>query len=302
MKTVSYCTALYSKQAYCQKERVDAFNEAHKEALKQGIEVHVQTLINNSPRSFLKEMVRMYMRYADFPHLLVDYGKIKYTTEFEQRDYDWTLVDGEGREVEVEDDSVQMYRVRHFDIYRLLAHMFNIGIDYAVEKNFDFFGILSGDQILPPEHPATLVNFLQEHPQAGLVSALAFYDFSKKEIVCKGKVKEYMIPLIIFRQRPGETREQMEQREAWTYANLLPHPENNYTGLEYCEVDACGTGGCLVSRKVFSQLKFDERPYAETGEGEDIQYCVDIKNKLGLKCYVAPTVVIKNRYADGQFY
>jgi len=301
-KTVTYCTALYSKQGYCQKERLEAFNEAHMKALEDDIQIHVQTLLNNSPRSFLKEMTRTYMRYADFPYLLIDYGKLKYTTEFEQRDYNWKLVDSEGKEVEVKDDSVQMYRVQHFDIYKLLAHLFNIGIDYAVEKNFDYFGILSGDQILPPEHPATLVKFLEAHPEGGLASALAFYDFSRKEVVCKGKTCEYMTPLIILRQRPGETKEQLENRRQWIFANLLPHEENQWTGMEFCEVDACGTGGCLIPRKVFTQLKFDERPHAVTGEGEDIAYCLAIREKLGLKCYSVPTVLMKNRYADGQLY
>lgn len=300
--TVSYCTALYSKQAYCQRERIDAMNAAYREALKHGIEVHSQMLINNSPRSFLKQMVRMHMRYAEFPHSVADYGKINYETSYERKEYDWAVVDSDGNALKNEDSGIEMYSVVHKDVYRLLAHLFNIGIDHAVEKGYDYFGILSGDQIIPPEHPATLVKFLREHPRAGIASALAFFDYSRKEVVCKGKVREYMIPLVIIRERPGETPKQTKARREWIFANLLPNEENGYTGMEFCECDAVGTGGSLIPRKVFTKLKFDERPFRETGQGEDVGYCYEIQDRFGLKVYSVPTVVLKNRYPDGQLY
>ena len=302
MKTVTYCTALYSKQAYCQKERLQAFNEAYTQALKDDIEIHVQTLVNNSPRKFYKDLIRMYMKGAKFPYLACDYGKINYETSYERKEYDWAIVDSEGNAVKNEDKSIEMYSVVHKDIYRLLAHLFNFGIDYAVEKNFDYFGILSGDQIVPPEHPAKLVNFLENHPEAGIASALTYFDFSRKEIVCRGKIRTYMIPLVIIRERPGETEAETRARRQWIFANLLPNEENGYTGMEYCECDAVGTGGSLIPRKVFTQLKFDERPFQETGQGEDVGFCYQVKDKLGLKVYSVPTVIIHNRYADGQFY
>ena len=300
MKKLLYCTALYSKQAYCQKERLEAFNKAYMAALEHDIEIHVQTLVNNSPKSFYKDLLRMHMKEARFPYTICDYGELKYDTEYERREYDWLIHDSDGNIAKNEDGSVEMFSVTHQDIYRLLAHLFNIGIDFAVEKNFDYFGILSGDQILPPEHPATLVKFLEDHPQAGLASALAYYDFSKKEIVRDGKVRTYQTPLIIIRQRPGETDEETKARQDWIYHNLLPHEENGWTGLEFVEVDAVGTGGSIVPRKVFSQLKFVDAKFV--GEGEDIQFCLDIKNKLGLKVYSVPTIVVQNRYESGDLY
>ena len=293
---------MYSKQGYCQKERLEAFNQAYMKALEDDIEIHVQPLVNNSPRKFYKDLLRMHMKDARFPYTICDYGKINYETNYERKEYEWAIVDSEGNAVKNEDSGIEMYSVVHKDIYRLLAHLFNIGIDFAVEKNFDYFGILSGDQILPPEHPATLVKFLEEHPDAGIAATLTFFDFSKKEIVCEGKTRTYMIPLVIIRERPEETPEQTNARRDWIFANLLPHPEYNMSGLAYCEVDAVGTGGSLIPRKVFTQLKFDERPFQETGCGEDVQFCYQVKDKLGLKCYSVPTVVVPNRYADGQLY
>ena len=302
MKKLLYCTALYSKQGYCQEERLEAFNKLYMKALEDDIEIHVMTLVNNSPKKFYKDLLRMHMKDARFPYTICDYGKIDYKTEYERKEYNWVVMDSEGNALKNEDSGVEMYSVTHSDIYRLLAHLFNIGIDYAVEKNFDFFGILSGDQILPPEHAATLVKFLEDHPDAGIAATLTFFDFSKKEIVSKDKTRTYMIPLVIIRERPGETPAQTNARRDWIFANLLPHPENNMSGLAYCEVDAVGTGGSLVPRKVFTQLKFDERPFQETGCGEDVQFCYQVKDKLGLKCYSVPTVIVPNRYADGQLY
>jgi len=301
-KKLMYCTALYSKQGYCQKERIEAFNEAYMRALEDDIEIHVQTLVNNSPKKFYKDLLRMHMQKARFPYTICDYGKINYETNYERKEYDWLVLDSEGKTVKNEDSGVEMFSVVHKDIYRLLAHLFNIGIQYAVDHDFDYFGILSGDQILPPEHPATLVKFLEDHPQAGIAATLTFFDFSKKEVVCEGKIRTYMIPLVIIRGRPGETPEQTKARREWIFANLLPNKENNYRGMEYCECDAVGTGGSLVPRKVFTKLKFDERPFQETGCGEDVAYCYEVKDKLGLKCYSVPTIVVPNRYANGDFY
>jgi len=302
MKKVLYCTALYSKQAYCQEERLEAFNKLYMKALEDDIEIHVQTLVNNSPKKFYKDFLRMHMKKAKFPYTIADYGKIDYKTEYERKEYNWVVMDSEGNTLKNEDSGVEMYSVTHKDIYRLLAHLFNIGIDFAVEKNFDFFGILSGDQILPPEHPATLVKFLEDHPDAGIAATLTYFDFSKKEIVRNGKVRTYMIPLVIIRGRPGETPAQTNARRDWIFANLLPHPENNMSGLAYCEVDAVGTGGSLIPRKVFTQLKFDERPFQETGCGEDVQFCYAVKDRLGLKCYSVPTLIVPNRYQSGELY
>ena len=302
MKKVLYCTALYSKQAYCQEERLEAFNKLYMRSLEDDIEIHVMTLVNNSPKKFYKNFLRMHMQKAKFPYTIADYGYINYETDYERKDYDWAIVDSDGNAIKNEDSGVEMVSVIHKDIYRLLAHLFNLGIDFAVEKNFDYFSIQSGDQILPPVHATTLVKFLEDHSEAGIAATLTYFDFSKKEVTVRGKVRKYMIPLVIIRGRPGETPEETNARRAWIFANLLPNEENGYTGMEFCEVDAVGTGGSLIPRKVFTQLKFDERPIQETGCGEDIAYCYEVKDKLGLKCYSVPTVIVPNRYPNGEFY
>lgn len=301
MKTISYCTALYHKQGYCQKERIEGFNEAAERALEHGIRFHSQLYINNSDKKFAKEMKRLYRRKARFPHIVRDLGKLDYWTNYRKGDIEWRTVDEHGRQKPTESwKEFQFVELKHYDIYHLLAHIFNIGIDYSLAQGHEYYAILSGDQLLPPEHPQRMVEFLEAHEKAGLVSSLAFYDFSKKEIADEKGKRTFLTPLIIFRQRPGETLEQMEDRRRWVYENLLPYPENGNTGLEYCEVDAVGTGGAVIPRKVFGRLKFEERVFE--GEGEDIQYCLDIKSKLGLNVYIVPTVVMQNRYADGQRY
>lgn len=302
MKKILYCTALYHKQGYCQEERVECFNEAAALAKANGVELHSLLYINNSKKSFFKEMRRLYRKKAEFPHIVKDLGQLEFTTHFKKGDVGWVKVDEHGNHTRTEDlQDMQFVDLKHMDIYHLLAYIFNLGIDEAVRGGYDYYGILSGDQLLPREHPIVMTRFLGEHQDAGLVSSLAFYDFSKKEVIeDSGAKKTFQIPLIIFRQRPGETSEQMANRKAWIYANLLPYPENGNTGLEYCEVDAVGTGGAVIPRGVFSRLRFQERVFE--GEGEDIQYCLDLKEKLMKKVYIVPTVIIENRYADGQRY
>lgn len=302
MKTILYCTALYEKQGYCQEERVECFNEAAAYAKANGIELHSVLYINNSKKAFARAMKKLYRKRAKFPYIVRDLGHLDFWTHYKKDEIGWVKVDEHGNQLPTESlKDLQFVNLKHMDIYHLLAHIFNIGIQAAFEGEYDYFGILSGDQLLPKEHPVVMTRFLEAHHDAGMVSSLAFYDYSKKEIVGdNGEKKTFQIPLIIFRQRPGETKEQMEQRKAWIYANLLPYPENNFTGLEYCEVDAIGTGGAVIPWGVFNRLKFQERVFE--GEGEDIQYCLDLKEKLKKKVYVIPTVIIENRYADGQRY
>lgn len=301
MKTISYCTGLYEKQGYCQEERVEHFNEAADAAKANDLRLHVQLYINNSKKRFFKDMKRLYRKKARFPYIMADLGKLDYWTNFKKGELEWKVVDEHGKQTRTESwKEFEFVDLRHFDIYHLLAHIFNIGIDQSVKLGHDYYGILSGDQLLPINHPGVMTRFLDQHPNAGMVGSLAFYDFSKKEIVEGGTQKTYLTPLLIFRQHPGETEEEMEQRRAWVYANLLPYPENNYTGMEFCEVDAMGTGGAVIPRPIFTRLRFQERTFV--GEGEDVQYCLDIKEKLGKKVYVVPTVIMENRYADGQRY
>ena len=307
MRTVSYTTALYEAQGYCQKERVEAFNEAWRVAKEAELTVHVQLYINNSKPTFAKKMLELYKKDAKFPYLIQDLGKIDHMTNI-KKEYkmdawpELRMLDEKGgfEKLDEKEYGYEVMDVRVRDIFRLLGHVFNIGIEASLALNHDFYGILSGDQILPANHPATMVDFLDGHENAGLVSSLCFFDHSKKEVVSKGVVKTYMVPLIVFRQREGETEVQRTLREAWVLANLLPHEENGWKGLEYVDVDAVGTGGAIIPRKVFTQLKFNEEEFK--GEGEDIAFCLDIRRKLGLKVFIVPSIVIENRYPYGAKY
>lgn len=300
MKTISYCTALWYRQGYCQKERIDCFNAAAKAAAENGLVLHNQLYINNSDKSFYREMRQLYKRKAEFPYIIKNLGKLEYWTNHNMIK-GWSVVGEHGKHTPTESwKDGQFADLQHFDIFQLLARVFNLGMRTSINMGHDYFCVVSGDQLLPESHPSVMTRFLETHPNAGIASSLTFFDFSKRVIIDGESEKTYVIPLIIFRAREGETEAEMEQRKKWVFANLLPHPENNYTGMEYCEVDALGSGGAVIPRRVFSKLKFEDGPFA--GEGEDVRYCLDIREKLGLKVYIIPTVVMENRYADGKKY
>jgi len=296
LRTVAYCTGLYSKQAYCQEERVEAFNKAEEEARKAGLTLEVQIFINNSPKEFFTVMAKLYKKDAKFQHFLTDLGKMDYWKDVPIKNVKAVRMDMHRGSVErIEGwDEGGVFSARTFDIYKLLAEIFNKGMTRSYRLGHEFFGILSGDQILPPEHPATMVRFLDEHPEAGIASALAFYDFSKKKMLIDGEEREALRPLVYVYDRPGRPNYMR-----WVYDNLLPNEKNNWTGLAFVEVDAVGTGGSLIPRKVFGKLKF--KLEHEEGIGEDIQYCLDIQ-RAGYKVYSIPEVIIKNRYESGELY
>jgi len=290
---ILYITALYSKQKYCQAERIEAFNAAFDECRKQGLSMVVMTVINNSEKSFKPWLEKLHEAKAHFPYLIKDIGERHYLMDAEDRVKAYVVNPETGEATEAEEYNVfkeaGLTKFEQFDIYRLMAEVLNCAFDFATEHGFEYVSIQSGDQILPKEQPFTFTEFLKNHPLCGLVNGLVYFDYSKTTKVVDGVEREAYMPMVRF-ENPEHTK--------WLHANMLPCKEHG--GLELCEVDFIGTGGSIIPRSVFADKKFR---FSEkwTGLGEDLAFCVLLKVH-GLKVYILPWFKISNRYPDGSFY
>jgi hypothetical protein len=268
-------------------ERIRCFNRLAKESLKNDLLIEVHTTVNNSAPGYASKLERMYKKNAEFPFFIKDIGKKDYFINLELP-AKFQMRDGTVRN-DMNGNPI-IFEARAFDIYRLMAEIFNEGMDYAEKNNMDFYSIQSGDQLVPEDHAVVLTKFLDEHPSAGLVGGIVFFDFSKKKMIRNGKTVEAYRPMVDM-DTPEKT--------AWLWANLFPNEENGYTGLEYAEVRMVGTGGSMIPRDVFTKLKFHT---VFDGTGEDIRYCDEIRSILGKKVFVHTGVSIPNRYPSGEKY
>jgi hypothetical protein len=287
MRTVIYHTGLYEKQAYCQKERIQCFNALRDEAIKNDLNIEVHTTVNNSSKSYARRLEEMHRKYAEFPFKVVDIGKRDY---FIDMSTPAVLKKPDGTPFPLEKGQSVVFEAKAFDIYRLMAEIFNTGMEEAVQSNADFYSIQSGDQLVPPDHANVLVDFLDSHENAGMVGAIVYFDFSKKKMVVHGKEVDAYRPMCDM-DTPEKT--------AWLWANLFPREENGWTGLEFAEVRMCGTGGSMIPRRTFTKLRFHTK---WNGTGEDIRFCEEIRSILGKKVFVHTGVSVPNRYFDGQKY
>jgi hypothetical protein len=290
---VLYITGLYHKQQYCQEEKLRYMNRVFYKARAEDIDIMVATTVNNSPKSFTKWLTDLHERKARFPWTIKDIGQKDYWMDIKDK-VDAIRLDpmtGKTERAEGWNELKEDYyfNLKQYDLYRLMAEVFNDGIDQAIAGGYDYMSILSGDQLPPIGHAAEFVGFLEEHKDAGMVCGLMFFDYSKKRMVVEGKEVTGLRPMLS-RRNPDENR--------WLYDNLLPNEKNGYTGLEYAEIDRCGNGGVMIKRAAFERVRFATE---FDGRGEDIRYCDDLK-AAGFKLFVKPTVYIPNRYPDGQLY
>jgi hypothetical protein len=268
-------------------ERIKCFNKLARESLKNDLLIEVHTTVNNSAPGYASKLERMYKRNAEFPFFVKDIGlkdyfiNVNLPAQFKMRDGS-VKNDVDGKSV--------IFEAKAFDIYRLMAEIFDDGMDYATENHIDFYSIMSGDQLAPPNHATVLTKFLDEHPNAGLVGSIVFFDFSKKKMVRNGKTVEAYRPMVDM-DTPEKTQ--------WLWANLFPNEENGWSGLEFAEVRMVGTGGSMIPRSVFSQLRFHKD---FNGVGEDIRYCEEIRSILGKKVFVHTGVTTPNLYENGEIY
>lgn len=290
---ILYVTALYDVQKYAQKERVEAFNAVYEECQKHGLSMLVMTVINNSKESFKPWMEKLHEKKAKFPYLIKDIGERHYLMDAEDRVKAYVVNPETGEASEAEEYNVfkeaGLTKFEQFDIYRLMAEIFNDAFDFATDHGFEYVSIQSGDQILPKEQPVVFSEFLKAHPLCGLVNGLLYFDYSKTKMKVDGEEREAYMPMVRF-QNPEHTK--------WLHANMLPTKEHG--GMELCEVDMIGTGGSMIPRSVFADKQF--RFNTEwSGLGEDLAFCVMLKTK-GRKVYILPWFKIPNRYKSGELY
>lgn len=287
MRTIVYHTGLWDRQGYCQMERIRCFNALFVECLKNDILIEVHTTVNNSHENFATKLEQMHRDHAHFPYFIKDIGKWdKYIDIIKPA----SLKRQDGKPLHLEKGQSLVLEAKTFDLFGLMATIFNEGIDYAVGIKADFYSIQSGDQMVPVNHATVLTQFLDKHPNAGIVGSLVYFDYSKKEMVRDGKTVEAYSPMV--------EMDTSEER-LWIRANLLPNEQNGWTGLEYAEVKKIGTGGAMIPYSTFSKLKFHTE---FNGTGEDFRYCDEIRSLLGKKVFINTDVVMKNRYPNGELY
>jgi len=289
---ILYITGLYSKQKYCQAERVEVFNAANEECQKHGLSMLVMTVVNNSPKSFAPWLERLHKSKARFPYLVKDIGEKNYRIELESSAKATAFNPETGEQSLVEEFEALRGdggTTEHLDIFRLMAEIHNDGFEYATDNGFEYVSILTGDQMIPKEHPIVLTEFLKHHPECGQVNGLVYFTRSKKMILVDGVERESYWPLVTC-----ETREQTE----WLWRNMFPTKEHG--GLEYAEVYLMGSGGTMIPRSIFAdkQFRFNEK---YDGNGEDIAFCKLLKSK-GKKVFLVPWLRIPNRNPDGSLY
>lgn len=287
MRTIMYHTGLYDKQEYCQLERIKCFNKLQEQCQKNHLGIEVHTTVNNSRPDFASKLTRMHKKYAEFPYYIEDIGKRDYYIDLTKK---VQMRDVNGNAVPNRDGESLVFEAKAFDIYRLMAEIFNTGFEYADKNHLDFYSIQSGDQLVPEDHATVLIDFLDNHPNAGIVNGIVYFDYSKKKFIKDGNTITAYRPMVDM-DTPEKT--------AWLLANLFPREENGWTGLEFAEVRMVGTGGSIVPRSVFTNLKFHTD---FNGTGEDIRFCEEIRSILGKKVFVHTGVSIPNRYPSGERY
>jgi hypothetical protein len=268
-------------------ERIRCFNKLKKECEKNDLLIEVHTTVNNSAPGYAEKLERMHRKFAEFPYYITDIGKWDHYIELSKP---VDLNGPDGIPFPLKKGESVVFESKVFDLYRLMAEIFNAGMDYAVKNHIDFYSIMSGDQLVPEDHAAVLVKFLDDHPNAGLVGSLVYCDFSKKRLVRKGRTVEAYEPMVDM-STPEE--------RLWLRANLLPNEENGYTGLQYAEVKWVGTGGSMMPFDTFSKLRFHTE---FDGRGEDVRFCEEVRSVLGKKVFINTDVVTPNRYASGERY
>jgi len=290
---ILYVTALYSKQQYAQAERVEAFNAVYEECKKHGLSMLVMTIINNSEEGFKPWMEKLHEKKAKFPYLIKDIGERHYVMDVEDKVKAYVVNPETGEATVAEEyDAFKVAGLttfEQFDIYRLMAEILNDAFDFATDHGFDYFSIQSGDQILPKEQPFVFTEFLKKHPECGLVNGLVYFSHSKVKTLTDGVEREGYIPMVRFEE---------DNKTKWLHANMLPTKEHG--GLELCEVDMIGTGGCVIPRSIFADKQF-RFGMQWTGLGEDLAFCILLKIK-GRKVFIVPWLNIPSRYEDGSLY
>jgi N-acetylglucosaminyl-diphospho-decaprenol L-rhamnosyltransferase len=197
-----------------------------------------------------------------------------------QFDYEVIVVDNRSP-----DDSVQMVQ-QGFPQARLIASPINGGYAYAnnlglKQARGDFLLLLNPDTVLPPTALRGMLQFMMEHPQAGVAGPKLVLADGSLDRACR---RSFPTLDVAFFRLIGLSRRYPQSPRFNRYNMGYLDPD------QLTEVDSVVGAFMLIRREALEQAGLlDERFFAY---GEDIDLCYRIKVDHGWKVYYNPAVVV----------
>ena len=183
------------------------------------------------------------------------------------------------------DDSVQMVQ-QEFPRVRLIASRINGGYAYAnnlglQQARGDFLLLLNPDTVLPPAALRDMLQFMMEHPQAGVAGPKLVLADGSLDLACR---RSFPTLDVAFFRLVGLSKRYPQSPRFNRYNMCYLDPD------QLTEVDSVVGAFMLIRRQALEQAGLlDERFFAY---GEDIDLCYRIKVDLGWKVYYNPAVVV----------
>jgi N-acetylglucosaminyl-diphospho-decaprenol L-rhamnosyltransferase len=183
------------------------------------------------------------------------------------------------------DDTVQMVQ-QEFPQARLIASPINGGYAYAnnlglKQARGDFQLLLNPDTVLTPTALRDMLQFMVEHPQAGVAGPKLVLADGRLDLACR---RSFPTLDVAFFRLIGLSRRYPQSPRFNRYNMGYLDPD------QLTEVDSVVGAFMLIRRQALEQAGLlDERFFAY---GEDIDLCYRIKVDHGWKVYYNPAVVV----------
>jgi GT2 family glycosyltransferase len=185
------------------------------------------------------------------------------------------------------DDSVQMVQ-QEFPRVRLIASPINGGYAYAnnmglLQARGGHLLLLNPDTLLPPTALRDMLQFMMEHPQAGVAGPKLVLADGSLDLACRRSFPTLDVALF---RLVGLSKRYPQSPRFNRYNMGYLDPD------QLTEVDSAVGAFMLIRRQALEQAGLlDERFFAY---GEDIDLCYRIKVDHGWKVYYNPAVVVKH--------
>lgn len=145
---------------------------------------------------------------------------------------------------------------------------YNVGIEYALDKGYDFLCLLNNDVLLEAHCLVALVDYLESHPDAGLATAKIYYAHDPARIWTVGA---WFRPWLL--ELRGDAQGEIDDGR-WE----IPH-----------QIEFAPFCGVLIRRHVFETVgMLDDQFFVYY---EDMDYCQRMK-QAGLKLFLVPQAKI----------
>ena len=167
-------------------------------------------------------------------------------------------------------------RVKGKNLPERFAKVINFGYDLAIKQNYDYVIIVGADVMLPNVGVTYMLEAFEDIPEAGMICLHCCYR--------SPELGPFPMMVPLFEKGKVESTE--------------------YFAHKYYEVMA-GNGAMMVPRKVFSKLPWRETGYDKPTHlgrkwGGDYQYCIDVREKLGLKVIIRTDIETGHMEEDGK--